>query len=383
MKKKVLFISNLFPCKQRPNFAQFSRQQIQALSSLDEVEVAVVAPVPWVNFYKTSPYKIGSVAVYHPTYYYVPKIFRGIYGVFFYYSIFRTVENLFRENNFDLIYSTWLYPDSWAAQKLAERHGVPHVVNVVGTDVNRLIDKTTLSHKSLSVVSRADAVTSVSKGLKDKLVGMGAESKKINVIYNGVDKSIFYPRDNVNVNMHSPLDSSSKIILFVGNLITGKGVFDLMEAFRVLSERDHSFVLVYIGAGPCRGKLEMRAEEYGLGDRVLFLGSKSLEEVSLWMNACDVFCLPSYSEGQPNVVIEALSCNTKVVATNVGGIPELDADQENMMLFSPGSVSQLVQSIDKMMARKGSYPSSPQIDSWLDNAKKIDHVFDKVCNNSL
>src|SRR3546814_12112350 len=81
--------------------------------------------------------------------------------------------------------------------------------------------------------------------------------------------------------------------------------------------------LAFVGDGPARSALARRRDEHGLGERVILAGARPHAELATWMQAADLLCLPSHSEGVPNVVLEAMSCGLPVVATPVGGIPEL------------------------------------------------------------
>jgi glycosyltransferase involved in cell wall biosynthesis len=90
------------------------------------------------------------------------------------------------------------------------------------------------------------------------------------------------------------------------------------------------------------------------------------------MNACDVFCLPSHNEGCPNVVLEALACGASIVATKVGGIPELIESEEQGLLVPPGKPHELAKAIEKSFAGlNNSNRKVPEIQSWAENARKV------------
>ncbi len=116
-----------------------------------------------------------------------------------------------------------------------------------------------------------------------------------------------------------------KTVLFVGNLVPVKGIDRL---FRAMAELPQARLRI-VGDGPLRRKLARLAVKLGIHDRVDFLGRKPPKEVADLMRAADVLCLPSRSEGMPNVVLEALACGAPVVATAVGEIPFLIRDGVN------------------------------------------------------
>jgi glycosyltransferase involved in cell wall biosynthesis len=117
-----------------------------------------------------------------------------------------------------------------------------------------------------------------------------------------------------------------RTVLFVGNLVAVKGADRLLSAFARLRTQAR---LVIIGDGPCRRRLVALARDLGVAATVRFLGCQSQPEVAEWMRRSDCLCLPSRSEGMPNVVVEALACGTPVVATDVGEVPFLVQDGVN------------------------------------------------------
>jgi len=121
-------------------------------------------------------------------------------------------------------------------------------------------------------------------------------------------------------------------VLFVGHLAPVKGPDRLIAAWKAVLEAAPDAALWIVGAGPLRRRLEARVRQLGLGASVSFLGAKPHREIPGLMRAARCLCLPSRSEGMPNVVLEALACGTPVVATDVGEVPALLKDGENGIL---------------------------------------------------
>ncbi len=140
-------------------------------------------------------------------------------------------------------------------------------------------------------------------------------------------------------------------MLFVGRLDPKKGIVELLKAFAALAIRRPHLRLVYIGDGPGNEQLRSKARELALEDRILLAGACSSQKVAQWLAAANLLALPSYSEGCPNVIIEALSCGRPVVATNVGGIPEL-VNENSGILFAPLDWRPLAEAIETAMERK-------------------------------
>src|SRR5436190_3023510 len=123
-----------------------------------------------------------------------------------------------------------------------------------------------------------------------------------------------------------------RVVMAVGRLSSEKGHFDLLEAVGLLPELDSElkFKLIIVGEGPERARLERAAGERALGQRVLFIGQ--VEDVAPYYAIADALALPSHSEGSPNVLLEAMAGGLPIVATNVGGVPEIAADGKSALL---------------------------------------------------
>lgn len=376
--KRVFYISNLYPNPIYPNIASFNRQQINALRKYCEVEV--VAPIPWTALSKnklTQRCRVeNGVIIHHPTYYYIPYVMRMFYGEFFYYSIKHLSSSLLTKNKFDLIYSSWLYPDSWAAAKLAKKFNIPLFVKVHGSDVNRLKPGNSITRSSLEVALQAKKLLCVSKALKIKLVHFGVPEFKLEVLYNGVDRSIFHPMKLQDVRRQLNIDSDVFLVLYVGNLKKEKGIYELITSFKAVSGSiDKQSRLVIIGSGTYGATAKQLVSSLNMTDIVQFLGSQPLETIALWMNAASLLCLPSYMEGVPNVVLEALMCGTTVIATAVGGIPELDSGESPMILVPPQNIDALTSALKIGMSQPNVDVMPSFLSSWNENAKNLKNIF--------
>jgi glycosyltransferase involved in cell wall biosynthesis len=169
--------------------------------------------------------------------------------------------------------------------------------------------------------------------------------------------------------MRLGLPTNGKIILYVGNLIETKGLGELADAFSNLSRRYSELRLVVVGAGSFENEFRQKLDSAGTLSRVIFTGMIPADEVALWMNAADILCLPSYTEGCPNVVLEALACGTPVVASAVGGVPELAALDGRIALVSSKDLVALQEALDQELNRK-EWPSKRFIpQTWSDIAR--------------
>src|SRR5205807_28104 len=125
---------------------------------------------------------------------------------------------------------------------------------------------------------------------------------------------------------------------------------DLIVAFAELSlkHRDLNCKLVIVGDGPERASLESAARASGLDDKIIFTGQ--VAEVSPFYAIADVFVLPSHSEGSPNVLLEAMTARVPVVATAVGGVPEIVKDNESALLVPAGNPVKLAAAIERVLS---------------------------------
>lgn len=249
----------------------------------------------------------------------------------------------------DLILNYWLYPDGHAAVKLGRDLGVPVIVTALGSDIRRIDDPAT-RFLTRRVLSRADLLITVSGELGARACEMGASPERTRTILNGFDSSIFYPGDRAAERARLGLAADAEIVLYVGSLIPTKGLGELADAFVALAARRPGLTLVCGGEGPFRATLEAKAAAAGLSAQLLLPGKLSSPQVRNWMVASNLFCLPSYSEGCPNVVIEALASGRAVVATNVGGIPEL-VNENNGILMPPRDTPALIAALETALAR--------------------------------
>lgn len=363
----LLIITNLFPNAAEPNRSTFNFQQFSALSKLCALKV--VAPLPFLQYSKQqvpSFEKIGGIDVFHPRYLVVPKIGRCTYAATFFIGVWHTLKVICLSFKYEAILVAWAYPDAVGTAFAAKLLGKKYFVKVHGSDIN-------LAHEHLGRVAmirwallRAEKVIAVSQPLKKKIVAMGIPSEKVVVITNGVDKERFYPQEKAHCRKILGLLPDKKYILFVGNLVEVKGVEFLIRALKDV----HDTYLLLVGDGYLRGTLEALATELGINDRVFFRGRQAHDDIPIWFNAVDVFCLPSLNEGCPNVVFEALACGVKVVASNVGGVPDIIDTSEKGWLARPKDSVDLARCLNVAL-HTPALAGRVQTITWDESARQI------------
>ncbi len=180
-----------------------------------------------------------------------------------------------------------------------------------------------------------DIVVTVSSPLKNLLLDSGVPGKKIRIIYNAIDKDELKPDlEPKELRNRYDLRNEDKLIGVIGRLSPEKGQEIFLKAFKKVTEEIPFVKAIIIGDGQERERLIKFCANNGLKDRVIFAGQQN--NVANFYQILDLLVLPSFSEGLPNVVLEAMAFKIPVVATSVGGVPEIITDGENGLLVPSG-----------------------------------------------
>jgi glycosyltransferase involved in cell wall biosynthesis len=138
-------------------------------------------------------------------------------------------------------------------------------------------------------------------------------------------------------------------LLFVGRLVPQKGQAVLLEAVAALRQRGREVELLLAGDGPMRQALEEQAATLGIAEHVRFLGAVGQEEIPGLYEAASIFCLPSFAEGLPTVLMEALAMELPVISTRINGAPELVNDNVTGLLVTPGRPDELAAAVERLL----------------------------------
>jgi glycosyltransferase involved in cell wall biosynthesis len=353
----VLFVSSLFPNSQQPAHGIFNLRQMQHLATL--CKVRVVAPIPWffIRGRLTPEGRVqasdvrGGLAIQHPRAFYLPVVGRTLNPWLYARSTRACVEQVRRDFRFDVIYANWAYPDACAVARTARWLGVPFVASISGSDANRYLDFRIRRRQILEMLSQAQAVTVRSLALSRLLVAHGVPETKVHVLYNGVDRRSFGRLPASEARRRLGLAADERVVLYLGRLSREKGVSDLLEALRLLRDEQRLTVrLVVSGDGVERERLSARAAALGIESTILWLGWKQPDDIGNVVAACDLVCLPSHMEGVPNAALEAFACGKPVVATRVGGIPEV-LTNDCGVLADPRAPESLAAALDAALRR--------------------------------
>jgi teichuronic acid biosynthesis glycosyltransferase TuaC len=330
---RVLTFSSLFPNSAQPTQGLFVWRRLSKLVATGEVEATVVAPVPW---FPSRNRSFGTYAefariprheswdgleVHHPRHAVLPKVGMNVAPALMALGVRRCVARLHRERRFDLIDAHYFYPDGVAAAWIARSLGLPLAITARGTDLN-LIARYAVPRTMIRwAANRSRLNVTVSAALAERLRDIGAAPAATRVIPNGVDLDQFRPLDRAASRRSLGL-ADSPWLLSVGSLVSTKGHDHAIGALALLP----GWGLLIAGHGPEERKLRVQAEALGVADRVVFCGRVGTDRMPAVYSAGEVLVLASAREGMPNVLLESLSCGTPVIASGVGGCPEIVRD---------------------------------------------------------
>lgn len=336
---RILTFTSLFPNSLDPTHAIFVYQRSRSLANRPGNDVQAVSPVPyfprWLRIQRWEAASalpeqetIGGIEVFHPRYFLLPKISMPLHALFMLLGSFSRVRKLHRRAAFDCIDAHFVYPDGLAAVLLGRFLKIPVVVSARGTDINIFPTYKTIRPMIRWTLRHADALIAVSGALRDSMLELGAAREKIRTIPNGVEPERFRRIEEMEARKKLNLPEIGRVLVAVGSLLPAKGHLLVIQAMAQLGEEFCDLRLYILGEGPYRNQLEKMAAELGVRERVFLPGKRPNEELPLWFSAATLSCLASSREGWPNVVSEALACGTPVIATRVGGIPEIIHSRE-------------------------------------------------------
>jgi glycosyltransferase involved in cell wall biosynthesis len=341
---KIAVVTSQFPVSGEPTRGRPLLQTIEALSRLAELEVFVpnaryprrLAPrsysyVPTA----TTTTQLNGLTVHQlgfPTLPYIGRLTNG-------YAAARALHGPLQRFAPSLILAYWLYPDVFGAARVGRSLGIPCIAGARGSDL-RARDRVSLWLTRQALAQSAHLLTVSDDLRRIATARFGVDAAHATTIANGCNVNIFSLANRTTARQELGIPTDAKLILYVGRLVAAKGLRELLDAWIPLAEQDTQLHLAFVGEGGLGDELARAAKSSAMGERILMPGAALPARVATWMQACDVFCLPSHSEGYPNVLVEALACGRPVVATAVGGILEI-VDASNGLLVPVGDVLKL------------------------------------------
>jgi teichuronic acid biosynthesis glycosyltransferase TuaC len=383
---RIAVVTTFYPNLNAPYRTPFVRHLVQALA--EQADVEVVAPIPYAppwprrrawRSLREVPRETrdGKVPVGHPRYAVLPKV-DALSGLTYALAVLPRLRRLHRERPIDVLHAHCAYPDAVGAALAARRLRIPLVVTAHGSDINVDAARPSLRFQIRRALACAAAVIAVSNSLRAKLLDLVPEAQEriACIPCAGINPVVFHLGDRAAARSRRELPPGARVALFVGNLVPVKGLDVLLAAWRMLLAAEtvgSADRLIVIGNGILRERLAADIQAEDLRGTVRMLGSLPPPEVADWMQAASVLCLSSHHEGMPNVVVEALASGLPVVATAVGGIPDLVKPDSSGCLADAGDPRQFAAALTRAFARNwdaGQIAATVRGYNWMDLATR-------------
>ncbi len=273
-----------------------------------------------------------------------------------------------RNRNFDVIQICGL---SSLASELVDELKIPVVLRFPGPPV---INQKREIEKCSAVIANGDAV--------NRLKNM--TSRNLFDIPPGINSNTFKPtankvREKYNI-------KNSKLLLFVGRFVPLKNLPFLLKTFAKIAKEDSGVRLMMVGEGPLDGKIRRLSRKLKVSERVIFTGKITNEELPQYYSAADIFVMPSVYDNFPNSILEAMSCELPIVATNVGGILMQVKHGENGFLVESGNINQFNEAVITLLDNsslsmemgKRNRELVKKKYSWSTSAQKLKEVYESI-----
>lgn len=260
-------------------------------------------------------------------------------------SASRRISRLLADNRYGVVHAHWLLPNGWLASKPAAKRRVPLVVSLHGSDVG-IAERKFFGPLARAAIAASAAVTAASDDLRCRAIALGANPTATWVVRYGVDTTVFAPRQAIPGERHALGASDGELLVVaVGRLLEVKGFRYIIEAVAGV----RGVRLAVVGEGDLRSELEQLARDRQAP--VTFVGNLDHRRMPDVLAAADIVVVPSVvgsagnTDGLPNTLLESLSTGRPVIASRIGGIPEIVTDRENGLLTPEKDVHALASAL--------------------------------------
>ncbi len=386
---RTITFTTLYPSASTPVHGVFVENRLRKLVASRHVEARVIAPVAWFPFSAPIFGRYGAFArvprteqrfgitIDHPRYFLLPKFGMTFAPAALFAAAKRKIDQLLAGGfDFDVIDAHYFYPDGVAAVLLGLHFRKPVVITARGSDLT-LIARYAVPRAMIKwAAHRADALITVSAGLREELCALDVPVHRVTVLRNGVDLELFRPIDRHLTRAKIGIDRHC--LVSVGHLIPRKGHEIAIEALVSLPD----VLLFIVGEGPERERLEAMASRLGVRDRVRFLGAIPHEELREIYGAADASVLASSREGWANVLLESMACGTPVIASDIPGTREVVAGAAAGRLMRDRSADALAEAVRALFAQstdRSATRAYAERFSWDATTKGQIEIFEAVC----
>lgn len=320
--------------------------------------------------------------VYLPRYWSIP---RNSYRLNDYSKALSVMYTILRERiSFQLLHAHYVYRTGYVGALVARWLRKPLIITAHGTDVWRLIHEEKLpAHlraRSMAALTVASYVVAVSQDLKSMLSKLGY-GNKTEVICMGISGHRFVVQDKIACRKRLGLPEDKRFVLYVGHLIKDKGADLLPSILKHILQINQDVNLIIVGEGMLRTSMESKFHKLGLSPMVKFTGEIPNVEIGDYIGASDLLLMPSRHEGRPAAAMEALACGRPVIASLVGGLPEIVTDDTLGILVEPENPIAFAEGIHQALRWEWDSEvlhQSAQRFSWDNLAPQIVRVYEDV-----
>jgi N-acetyl-alpha-D-glucosaminyl L-malate synthase BshA len=263
-------------------------------------------------------------------------------------ALANTIARVAEQQRLDIVHAHYAVPHATAAyladQMLTTTPAIPPprtITTLHGTDITLVGSDPSYARVVAFSIDRSHGVTAVSHSLRsDTITALGIQ-REIRVVPNFLDCAEYRRRFNPELRARlCPPDACDAVVLHVSNFRPVKRVDVALEVVRLIRRRVRARFLL-IGDGPVRGDIERLAAEQGMSEDVVFLGEQ--QDLVPWLSIADLFLLPSAQESFGLAALEAMACEVPVIASNVGGLPEIIQDGVTGFLHPPEAVEAMAE----------------------------------------
>lgn len=319
--KKLLIITTMYPTPKSPSFGIFIKNQIEQI--------------------KNYQYHIDILAIKND------KMDR--LNVCFKYTIWLIKFSfilIFTAEHYQVIHAHYLFPSGLLGRIIKRIYGSRLIATAHGGDIDKMPEKhPQIETQIQQILEEADHVIAVGEGLKQVInKKYQIAHNKVTVLNMGVDRTIFKPGSQPEAKQQLNLPANKLIILFVGNLIKAKGLAELVQACTILAEQ-YEFECHLVGANKEPDFFKNLIESTTL--KIYHHKATDQKQVATYLQAAEVFVLPSHIEGFGLVALEAMACHTPVVGTNVGGLAHLLGGEAGLIVppFNPEALAKAIKQL--------------------------------------
>lgn len=238
----------------------------------------------------------------------------------------------------DYYYGKFLMNGGYAAMELGKRYDIPAFADIGESKLIDILDKQR-SEKATYITNNLKGLFCVSERLVQETIQLGANPTKVFLTPNTVDLTKFKPLDRSECRKKLNLPIDKNIVIFVGHYIERKGPLRVLEA---VNSSKVDTLAVFIGKG----------DQQPHGDRVLYAGSVNNNELPIWLNAADVFVLPTLAEGNCNSINEAIACGLPIISSDIPDVSYQVKHNINGILVNPKSIDEIRRAIETLLINK-------------------------------